>query len=176
MDLKPTRVTWEMLQKQNEVLTLWAESVKTKLKSSASQFTKGKSGAKSRPSPKGPMIKKFPNMKTWKEYKMKDKIDSRVYTEFGIKEGVGFSIQQHSVFVDKGVGRGYQMRGGMVVRVDGKGDGRKKESRMPINAPIRRFPADWFNSVIDSNTQQLANDVADVNADAVVNSIRMRIN
>jgi hypothetical protein len=176
MNFPPTKESWDLLIQQNLVVRDWALDVKKKIKASAQRFTLGKSGTVTRPSPTGPLIKKFPNVKSWKEHKLKDRVDNRFYQKFGLTEGIGFSIQQHGVFADKGVGRGYQMRGGMVVRVDGRGVGLKKESRKPVNAPIKRFPVDWFNVVVDANTRKLADDVALINENAVVNSLRLRIN
>jgi hypothetical protein len=175
-NLLTTTETYDMLMKQNLVMQAWALDVKEKLKTSASQFTKGKSGSRMNPTIGGPLLRKYPNITRWTEHKLKIRLDHRMYAQFGIYEGIGFGIQRHGVFVHRGVGRGYQVRGGMVVRVDGKGVGRKKLDRQPINAPIKRFPVDWFNKVVDANTNQLADDVARINENAIVNSLRMRIN
>lgn len=171
-----TSETFQILMAQNVIMKAWAVDVKGKLKNSAGQFSKGKTGSRINPRPKGPLLRKFPNISPWTEHKLKIKIDHRMYQQYGIYEGIGFGIQRHGVFVHKGVGRGYQIRGGMVVRVDGSGVGRKRLDRKPVAGPIMRMPVDWFNTVIDANTNKLADDVADANANAIVNVFRMRIN
>ncbi len=175
-NLPTSPVTIQDYLQLNIVLRNWAVMVKSVLRNSASRFQKGKAGTRTRPAADGPLRKKFPNIKTWKEHKIKDRLDYKVYNKHGIAEGVGFRIQRHGVFVHKGVGRGYQVRGGMVVRVDGKGVGRKKMDRAIISAPIRRQPVDWFNQAVDMHTGELADRVAEVHENLVVNSLRMRIN
>lgn len=176
--LSPKSVEWEIWQKQSLIAQTWAVDVRNKLRSSATQFKKGKKTSMvERPSANGPISKKFGDkIKPWEEYKLAEKLSYNVYKRFGVAEGIGFRIQQQGVWVHKGVGRGYQIRGGMVVRVDGSGDGRKKESRLPINAPVKRFPVDWFNPVVDANTNTLADRIALINENAVVNAMRLRIN
>jgi hypothetical protein len=67
------------------------------------------------------------------------------------------------VFVHKGVGRGYQIQSGMVHRV-----AKTKSTEV-------RHPAEWFNPVLDQALPELADKLAEINADAVVNSTRMMI-
>jgi hypothetical protein len=172
------KVLMEMYVQQNNIVRLWGLDVKSKLKSSAFQFRKGKKQQMVvRPAVNGPLDRKLGGkVRRWKEFKLEPKLNHSLYKKFDIYEGIGYRIQQQGVWVHKGVGRGYQMRGGMVVRVDGSGIGRKKESRMAISEPIRRTPVDWFNPVIDANTDNLANQIALVNENAVVNAMRMKIN
>ncbi len=41
--------------------------------------------------------------------------------------------------------------------------------------PILRQPADWFNTIMDQNVPELADKVAQMNADAGVNALGLRI-
>jgi len=150
-----------MFMLQNQVVKDWAGKVQTLLKSSASRFTKGKSGTITRPSPRGPLIKQFPNMRSWQEYKLADRLDFMLSKKNAINEGIGFRIQRHGVFRHYGTGKGYKRINGMVVRNGG--------------GPVNRTPSDWFNSVIDGNTSDLANQIATINEDLVVNATRMKI-
>ena len=102
----------------------------------------------------------------------------------GVLNRIGFSFPRHGVFFQKGVGRGYVMEGGVVVR------GRKPTKtetlyakaknrdlhRIVTTGEIKRHPADWFNSIMDNNIPALADMVAKYMADASVNATRMRIN
>jgi len=56
------------------------------------------------------------------------------------------------------------MTGGMVVRY----------AKNPPRGPVR-VPVDWFNVVIEANVKKLADQIGEINADAAVNAIRMRI-
>lgn len=176
--LSPKSIEWETMMKQNDIVRVWSLDVRNKLRSSATRFKKGKKQAMiERPKAGGPLEKvSRGRVKRWKEFKLAQRLTHNVYKKFGLSEGIGFRIQQQGVWVHKGVGRGYQIRGGMVVRVSGKGIGIKKQSRLPINEPIRRHPVDWFNPVVDANTNFLADQIAQVNEDAAVNAMRMRIN
>jgi hypothetical protein len=102
----------------------------------------------------------------------------------GVLERVSFSFPRHGVFFQKGVGRGYVMEGGKVVR------GRKpskQESlyakaknrdlyRVVTTGDIKRHPADWFNGTLDPTIPKLADIVSKYLADATVNATRMKIN
>jgi len=44
-----------------------------------------------------------------------------------------------------------------------------------LSGPVRRHPADWFNTIMDKNVPELAGKVAQLNADAAVNALRLRI-
>lgn len=149
-------VSWDSYMQQNEIVKNWASSMRVKLKASAAQFKKGK---------KGTIVRKSKSGAERNEEKLIDSIKHRVYYAHGIAEGVGFRIERHGVFVHKGVGRGYKMVNGMVIRY---------ATGPMINGG--RKPVDWFNSIVDQDTEKLANDLAQVNADASVNAMRMRIN
>lgn len=141
--------------KQNEVVKTWAYNVRKQLKQSAAHFVHGKAGTVKRKSKLGSIRD---------EDKLIDSIKHRLLNKYGITEGVSFRFERHGVFVHKGVGKGYRMSGGMVVRV-AKG----------FPNPRMRTPDDWFNIVVDHNTPELADKIATINADAVVNALRLRI-
>jgi hypothetical protein len=85
--------------------------------------------------------------------------------EFGLTNYFGFSFERHGVFVHKGVGRGYQSNGkGLVIRT-AKYPARVRE----------RVAVEWFNPAPDRNIPILADELANINADAAVNATRMRI-
>ncbi len=98
------------------------------------------------------------------EHKLRPTLHGKVRYSHGISDGASFRFERHGVFVHKGVGRGYQMQGGMVVRV----------AKNPPN-PRQRVPVDWFNNIVKNNVPELADRVAAINADAAINAIRMRI-
>jgi len=155
-DFSSPVVSWDNYMQQNEIVKNWASKMRDKLKASATQFTKGK---------KGTVIRRSKGGMERTEEKLIDSIKQRVYYAHGIVEGAGFRIERHGVFVHKGVGRGYKMVNGMVQRY----------AKGPMVNGGRK-PVDWFNSIVDQDTQKLANDLAQVNADASVNAMRMRIN
>lgn len=147
---------------QNEVVRTWSTKVRSQLKDSASRFTKGKSGTVMRGRGKFRGYGKGMSAPR-KEDKLVKSVAHRVMYKHGISEGVTFRFERHGVFVHKGVGRGYKMVGGQVVRY-------AKGSPNPGRSPV-----DWFNVIINHNTEDLANKVADINANASINALRMRI-
>lgn len=70
------------------------------------------------------------------------------------------------MFEHKGVGRGYQSNGNGFVTRTAKYPARVRE----------REAVEWFYPVLDRNIPFLADELANINADAAVNAIRMRIN
>jgi hypothetical protein len=91
-------------------------------------------------------------------------IKAKVLKTAGEVSGVGFAFPRHGVFVQKGVGRGYQMQAGKVVRV--------AKSAATGNT---RQPVDWFNSIIDSQVPALADKIAGIHADLAVNATNFKI-
>lgn len=98
-------INW--IQEQNATVKGWANMVTRKLKSSALQFKHGKSGMLQRG--KGTIYQR-------NEDKLVNSIGRKIYMASGLAEGIGFKIERHGVFVHKGVGRGYIMEGGIVIR------------------------------------------------------------
>lgn len=91
-------------------------------------------------------------------------LKTRVKKDFGEIFMVGFQFPRHGVFVHKGVGRGWEMQGGKVVRVA------TSEYRG------EREPKEWLNPEIDKRLPKLADDIVALKADAVVNATRIKIN
>ncbi len=93
--------------------------------------------------------------------------------DYGETEAVIFQFAPHGVFFHKGVGRGYIMMGGTVVR------GRRKESKgksanTPLNSilstiqgPLKRHPKQWFNPVLSKSVPVLANLITQTRADNI---------
>lgn len=77
---------------------------------------------------------------------------------------VGFQFPRHGVFVHKGVGRGYPMQGGKVVRT-AKG----------VQTAVRK-EKDWLNSEIEKGLPDLADKIVELKADAAVVATRAKIN
>jgi len=114
-----------------------------------------------------------------RQLKSKTAIDA-----LGVLQRVSFSFPRHGVFFQKGVGRGYIMQGGKVVR----GSNPSKETKAYAASKNRvagkvlkqgsmnRQPQDWFNAVIDQNVPALADIVSKYMADATVNATHMKIN
>lgn len=135
----------------NRVVEAWVPKVRTQLKSNAMvMFPDGKG--------KSPVLRPGRS-----EIKLKDSITSRIKKEFGAAERITFNFERHGVFVHKGVGSGYKMAGGKVLRVA------KTDSGEP------RTPQEWFNPVLNELLPELADRLAEVNADIVLNASRMMI-
>ncbi|KAF0198404.1 MAG: hypothetical protein FD166_1457 [Bacteroidetes bacterium] len=158
----------------NLMIRRWSAMVRRKLVGSVLRFTDGKEGAVTRG------IKRHQSRT---EYKLKDNISYRTHQDLGQVDGVGYQFERHGVFVHKGVGRGYVIVGDVVVPGRRPGNEEKqyaksqnREAKSIILAgPSRRKPAEWFNPVLDQHIPELADKVAQMNADATVNAMRMRI-
>jgi hypothetical protein len=150
-----SRLSWADYMRQNEVVRAWADNVRRRLQDSASRFSHGKSGA---------VIRGSGGLGTRKEAKLRQSLTRRVIYKHGISEGVIFRFERHGVFVHKGVGRGYKLQGGAVVRI----------AKTPPAGKTRQ-PQDWINVVIDQDFDKLANDIARINADASINGLKMKI-
>ena len=138
-------------EEHNKVVEAWAPKVRTRLKSNALVLLPdGKD--------KNSVIR---GNRT--EMKLAASITSKVKKEFGIVDRISFNFERHGVFVHKGVGRGYKISGGTVVRV---AKGKETTSRKPV---------EWFNPVLEQMLPELADRLAEVNADAVLNVSRMMI-
>ncbi len=134
------------VQEINDLVKQWAPKVRTKLRSSARWF-EGKD-------------KSFVIRGKQKETKLHQSINSMTKMDAGMIELVSFKFERHGVFVHKGVGRGYPISGpGIIKNTTGK----------------RRVAVEWFNPIIDKHAPELANQLANVNADIAVNATRLRI-
>jgi hypothetical protein len=138
------------IEAQNNAVTRWASMVQRRMRSEASILSNGKDGTISRPGRN--------------EKKLSNSIRTQNRKTYGIITGQSFIFERHGVFVHKGVGRGYQMQGGMVIRT--------AKSQNPVP---QREPFEWFNPVMQQSLPELADKLAEINADAVVNATRMLI-
>ena len=138
---------------QNAFIQTWIPKVRRALSASARQhFPDGKNKAfVTRGRGKG---------KTHTEGKLADSITSRTGKSLGTIERISFNFERHGVFVHKGVGRGYPKSGKKNIE-ESSGKGRK--------------PVEWFNPVIDKYIPELADRIAEINADAAVNATSMKI-
>lgn len=93
---------------------------------------------------------------------LKRNIRNTYYYDFGEIYRLGFSFAREGIFVHKGVGRGYVMRGGVVF----------KTSKTP---GINRWPKPWFNPVVESFIPELEQIIKDYTETAIVNSTRIYI-
>ena len=139
------------VEKQNAIVLQWVPKVRTKLKSSARWFQDGKTE---------PMVKRGNRI----EKKLADSIGSRTRKNYGEIDVITYQFERHGVFVHKGVGRGYQAAGGGFVTRVAKG---------PQKRP--RIAVEWFNPILDEYIPELADRLAAINADAALNTARVRI-
>ena len=149
------------ITEQNIAVKGWANLVTSKLKSSALRFRKGKTGM---------VIRGVGSKNQHAEDKLVNSIGRKIYMASGLAEGIGFKIERHGIFVHKGVGNGYIMQNGIVIR-----GARKPKPGKIYSGPINRRPVNWFNTQIDAYAPDLANKIAAINADAVINELNVRI-
>lgn len=90
-----------------------------------------------------------------KSQKLLNEVKGRTKKRGSRVSHIGFSMPKHGVYVHKGVGRGYEMISGRVVRT-ATGTPRPKE----------RKPEEWFNPVIEKDLPDLAKDLGDAYAKA----------
>jgi len=138
--------------KFNKVIIYWKNDVHKKAISNVLRMTgKGKAGS-------------YSNLKTKKtELKLANAITSQTRKDYGEINMVGFQFPRHGVFVHKGVGRGWKMLSGKVVR-----------TAAGIQKGIR-IPKDWMNVEIDNSIAELADELAGIRADTFINSTRLKI-
>ncbi len=89
-------------------------------------------------------------------------IRNTFYYEFGEIFRLGFSFAREGIFVHKGVGRGYVMNNGTVVKIS-------------KNAAGSRIPKVWFNPVIESFMPELEQIIKNYTETAIINSTRIYI-
>jgi hypothetical protein len=88
---------------------------------------------------------------------------------------VTYTFERHGVFVHGGVGRGYEMQGGVVIRTAGSEDPATRQPSWWGDDPRSRVPNEWFNPLLDQILQEQADKLAEINDDAVLNATRMMI-
>jgi hypothetical protein len=89
-------------------------------------------------------------------------IRNTYYYEYGEIYRLGFSFRREGIFVHKGVGRGYVMNNGIVVKIS-KSQG------------FNRKPKPWFNPVIERFMPELEQIIHEYAESAIVNSTRIYI-
>ncbi len=167
-------MTQEELNEYNTMIRKWSAMVRRKILGNTLKLRKGKSGTITRGSLTG---------KPHLEYKLKDNLLYNPRYFYGQIDSVSYSFERHGVFVHKGVGRGYIVVGNTVVRGRRPGNALKKLAKangreaqsVILSGPVRRQPVDWFNIIIDKNVPELADKIAELNANAAVNAIHLRI-
>lgn len=157
-------------KKQNNAVRRWASAVERLLAGSARRFINGKKTSTERPG------------RT--EKKLAESIRKSSRSNFGQIDRVLFYFERHGVFVHKGVGRGYKMKGGVVVKTASNSRAMLVNNHFSIHDRINarekmgvktRHPSEWFNPVLNNMVPELANKIAEINVDAVVNATRMMI-
>lgn len=79
----------------------------------------------------------------------------------GVADRISYRMPRHGILREKGVGRGVGMK-------NGKRYGKTK-TISPETALSRRQPKPWFSIVLDKSVPELANIVASINSNAVIN-------
>jgi hypothetical protein len=140
----------------NEIFDQWVPKVTAALKQSARWFSDGKDESMVTRGTTTGFVRS--------EGKLADSIKPIVRKEYGAVDAVTFNFERHGVFVHKGVGRGYRAGGnGFVVRIS------KNEQKK------QRVAVEWFNPVLDRHMPELADRLAEINADIVINADRAHI-
>lgn len=143
----------------NKDVRRWGNKVAAILRARVkSDFTKGK---------KNPIHYKKGLHAGTTEKKLAGSIRAKYRKEQGGEqiEVIGFNLERHGVFLQKGVGRGYVMQGAGVARIAKSED-----------VKAYRFKKDWFNSTLDKNINSLSNIIVKHTGDAIVlNTKRMFI-
>jgi hypothetical protein len=148
-------LTIEGVKEQNAIVRRWIPGVNRQLRSSAAWFQFGKTQ---------PFITRGTGTKQRQEGKLVNSIKPSTKQTFGEIDTILFSFERHGIFVHKGVGRGWEMNGKVVTRT---AKGKMKS--------VGRNTVEWFNPVMDRNAPLLADQIAIVNADAVVNAAKLKI-
>jgi len=162
MAVQPQEISQE---EYNKRVTAWGSVLGTKLRTSIrSLTTKGK----------GDLLRSL-RLKTGKW--------------FGEVDKLSYHFERHGIFAHKGVGRGYKMVGGKVIRASipgsfiTKNDEGKITGRVLKAGPVGLFedskvlrkPAEWFNPVVNENIEGLADIIAEMDADRMVNATKILI-
>ena len=157
--VEPVKVTTEEF---NRRVAGWGSATAVKLRASiASMSSKGK----------GDLLKSL-RLNTKKDY-----------GEISI---LTYKFIRHGVFFHKGVGRGYVMQGGSVVRgqktdaatkayANAKGRSIGPMTLFGSTGLLKRKPQEWFNPIIETNITTLADLIAEMKADNAVNATKILI-
>jgi hypothetical protein len=158
------------IDEYNAKVTAWGSAIGIKIRASIRMLTsKGK----------GDLVRSL-RLKTAKWYGEVDKLS--------------YHFDRHGVFVHKGLGRGYAMVSGKVLRVSGSPKdtrlwggieykkigkvirvSRDYKPKVLTSRSINRKPVEWFNPVVDENIEGLADMIAEMDADRIVNATKIKI-
>ncbi len=159
MTTEPREITTE---EYNEKISSWSAATGTKLRASIQRLTsKGK----------GDLLRS---------------LRAKNYKYYGEIDRVAYNFQRHGIFLHKGVGRGYAMVGGKVVRISGslqntfwkeyaKLKNKSLSPKVLSDTPSMRKAVEWFNPVINDNIDKLADLVAEMRADQSVSATKILI-
>jgi hypothetical protein len=152
------------LEDYNKKVTDWGSKVAVKLRTSIRTLTRNG---------KGELLKSL-RLKTAKW--------------FGEVDKLSYHFKRHGVFVHKGVGRGYTMWNGSVMKHSGtlaasaaargmKTDPRFKDRIYKPMDPgrLNRVSKEWFNPIVKSDIDKLADLVAEIQADRTVSATKILI-
>jgi hypothetical protein len=139
----------------NRYFRSWASKVRRKLRSSARWFSDGKSESF--------VTRGIHSGNVRQEKKLANSIRTRMKQDYGRYDSVSFNFERHGVFIHKGVGRGYKQTGSFVTRT-AKSDSTKS-----------RIAVDWFNPTLNDFLPELADKVAEMDANAALNAFGVNI-
>ena len=139
----------------NQYFRAWASKVRRKLRSNARWFSDGKT--------EGFVTRGIHSGNLRQEGKLADSIYTRMKQDYGRYDSVSFNFERHGVFIHKGVGRGYKQTGSFVTRI------------AKYDAQKTRYAVEWFNPVLNDYLPELADKVAESDANAAMNAFRGNI-
>lgn len=156
MAVDPSEIS---VEQYNDRIKEWRSATGTKIRSSIKMHESAG---------KGKLLSSFRG----KDFKIEGEIDR-----------IAYYFERHGVFWHKGVGRGYVMSGGRVIR------GRKPSAEVAayarqknrsvghaiLSGRIGRHAVEWFNPVVRDNITRLADMVAEMRADQVINYTKILI-
>lgn len=143
------------IREQNEPILDWRSRVERRLIISAAMFQKGKKRSR------------LSGDRT--EKRLASSIVGKSGMTYGVIDRVSFSFERHGVFVQKGVGRGYPIKGGMVITSENRPESESIVKHTP------RVAQDWYNDIIDQSVPELADSLAAIHADIAIAELSMVI-
>ncbi len=138
----------------NKAILNWGYATRTKLKFSISRLSmKGK----------GDLMRSLVTKARW---------------DYGEIDRLEFSFLRHGVFFHKGVGRGYFIQGGKVVRgykskvLRGLGGRREAEGGIVVvSGQHRRQPKEWFSPILDMEMPGLVRMITEMRGDRALKEV-----
>lgn len=137
----------------NKAILNWGYATRSKLKFSISRLSmKGK----------GDLMRSLVTKARW---------------DYGEIDRLEFSFLRHGVFFHKGVGRGYFIQGGKVIRgykskvLRGLGGRREADGGFVVSGPHRRQPKEWFTPTIDRELPVLVERIIETRGDLAIKDV-----